>query len=545
MSLTLLNSPSTEQSRPEVKKALAGRFVGWTSRRLRFGIRTLFHGRMKLAICFLALLGLAGTYTLPTIRATLVGNQSVPPGIETDVVRRGPFQIVLSTSGQLDSARNAVVTNRVEWRTTILSVVPEGTIVKEGDIVCLLDSSRLEEMAKERQIHVTRAEADLRQAQEDLALQEAENERLLAQARLNVELAALDLEKYTEGVFRHEQLKLENECVEAEQTLAQSQEEYDFMRRLSMKGYRSQNELEQARLAVTKSEISLETAEEKQKVLEEYTYKRKVAELEGVDRKARFELERVKLLANLAMLQAKITVKARERRARIHRAYFERLQRNIAACTIRAPKDGQLVHVNDRRGRTHRVLIEEGAEVHFRQELFKFPELGQMKIDVRVHESHASFLKPGLPARIKVDALGGQLIPGTVNSISSVPLAGRRPNYHLREYLVVVHLDPQATAGFTLKPGMSGNVEIIVDHRDAVLQVPSYSVIPLAGRHVAFVATEKGIKRRFVEIGAASETGIEILDGLEEGETIVRSPRTDLADLLREIEAELAGVAEA
>ena len=47
----------------------------------------------------------------------------------TQKVRRGPFQIAVTERGTVYSSKNSILTNHVEGRTTIISIVPEGTIV--------------------------------------------------------------------------------------------------------------------------------------------------------------------------------------------------------------------------------------------------------------------------------------------------------------------------------------------------------------------------------------------------------------------------------
>ncbi|MCH7989046.1 MAG: efflux RND transporter periplasmic adaptor subunit [Planctomycetes bacterium] len=77
---------------------------------------------------------LAGTVILllylPTIRESLIGKSFDPSIYVTNEVRQGPFQISVTERGTVGSSRNSVLTNRVEGTTTIISIVPEGTIVK-------------------------------------------------------------------------------------------------------------------------------------------------------------------------------------------------------------------------------------------------------------------------------------------------------------------------------------------------------------------------------------------------------------------------------
>ena len=44
------------------------------------------------------------------------------------------------------------------------------------------------------------------------------------------------------------------------------------------------------------------------------------------------------------------------------------------------------------------MLIEEGAQIRQRQEIIKLPDVSQMIVEIRVHESHVLQIRPGLEA---------------------------------------------------------------------------------------------------------------------------------------------------
>ena len=57
-------------------------------------------------------------------------------------VKSGKHKIAVVEHGTLDSSRRIDVLSRVEVPTVILSILPEGTKVKPGDLVCELDRHR-------------------------------------------------------------------------------------------------------------------------------------------------------------------------------------------------------------------------------------------------------------------------------------------------------------------------------------------------------------------------------------------------------------------
>ena len=110
-----------------------------------------------------------------------------------------------------------------------------------------------------------------------------------------------------------------------------------------------------------------------------------------------------------------------------------------------------------------------------------------------------------------------------------MPVSGTWPNYDLKEYEAVIDLTADVQKVKKLKPGLTAEVEIQVQQLDSVLQVPVQAVVGVGDQHVAFVITQRGAEKRGVRIGQASDSAVEIVDGLEEGEQVVLNPRTRFA----------------
>ncbi len=469
--------------------------------------------------------------------SALVLGKSDAVTVKTVAVERGPMRVTLTESGHLDSANNLSVINHCEWSTTLLSIVPEGTHVEEGQIICELDSSRLRERADKELIDLTESEAALHQARQAVKMQQAENDRRIAAGEMRVDMAELDLREFKEGSFIQQQDEIEGECALAAEELTQAREKYEYAKRVSAKGYQTQSELESARLKVSRAEISLQKAQNKKKLLEDFTYGRTMAELEANLRNSRLELARTKLKAGLAMSQMRISEISRERRAQRDREYLDRLLRNIEACTIRAPQTGQIVYRIDSLRRSQPETIEEGIGVRYRQELMRVPDFSRMQVEIDIHESQISAVEEGLPVLVHVESLG-RTLRGVVDSVASIPSRRFRSNQIVREFETVIEITDDVTKEQGLMPGMSADVEILVSQRDSVLQLPVDSVIAIGSQQYAFVITENGPQARPVEIGETNDVSIEIVSGLSEGDHVVERPRIELADELIRLESQ-------
>lgn len=462
--------------------------------------------------------------------------------IITDRAVKAPFLVSIPVQGSVDSRKNAVLSSNVEGSTTIIKIVPEGTLVKEGEVVCLLDSSALREKEKQQQITVTQAEAALAQARELLEIQKAQNESDISAAKLAWDLALLDFEKYEQGEYPQLFKQGSGAVALAQEELLRAQENQEFTREQVKKGYRTQNDLEATRIAVKQAELKLQGAEEELKVLSNYTQKRTMAELRAAARELELELGRVKLKATSAETQAAKDVEAKDLTYAIEKEKQETLIKQIEACTLKAPQPGEVVYANlsgSRRGSSESSTIEEGGMVRERQAIINLPDITQMKVSCRVHESLIKYVRKGLKARIRVDAWPDETFNGEVAQVASVPMTGSWPNTDLREYASEVNLTDDVEKVRKLRPGLTAQVEVLVDNRDNVLQVPIQAVVAVADKQVAYVLQNNVPERREIKMGQSNQSHVEILDGVSEGEEVILNPKSRFARELAELEAAL------
>ncbi len=441
--------------------------------------------------------------------------------------------------GTLDSLGNSTLISGVEGTTTIITIIPEGTMVEKDQVVCQLDSALLREKAKQQEITVTQADSAEAQAKEKLEITRAQNQSDISAAELKRDLAQLDLTKYREGEYPQQVKELEASVAIAKEELIRATETYDFTKQQVKKGYKTQNDLEGNRIAKQQSEFKLQGAQEKLKVLEKFDFERKIKELEANASELIRELERVKLKAKSAETQALKDHEAQLLTCTAEREKFERLTKQVEACTMKAPQAGQVVYAVNKNARGGADQIEAGAVVRERQAIINMPDVTHMKVDCRIHESQIGNIRLGLPAKIKIDAFHDEVFQGVISDVSSVPIPGRWPNMDLKEYEAEIKLSDGTEVIKKLRPGLTAQVEILIDSRPDVVQVPLTAVLALGDRQVGFVLTDKGAERRDLTVGFKNQSHVEIKTGVTAGELIVTNPRSQLADQIGVIEAEL------
>lgn len=446
--------------------------------------------------------------------------------------------------GFLDSRKNASLVSLVEGSTTILSIVPEGTWVTAGEVVCELDSSALREKYNQQEIVTTQASAALAAAREALEIQKTQNESDIAAAKLKAELAALDLEKFISegGEYDQQEHSMEGNVAIAQEEYARAQETLAFITSQVKKGYASQNELEAARIAVRQAELKVRGAEELLAVLQNFTRKRTIAELAANAEESKRELKRVELKAESARTQCEKQAEAAQLTYDVEVEKLNRLKAQIDACILRAPQAGEVVYATNSgpngARRSEPIVIEPGITVRERQPIINLPDVTQMKVDSRVHESMIGAVRKGLKARVRVDAHPDEIFNGEVAHVSTVPMSGSWPNYDIREYATEIYLIDDVDKVSKLRPGLTAQVELLVDNRDNVLQVPMQSVITIADRQVAFVFKDGKAEPRIVKVGKANKSHLEIIEGISEGERVVMNPRSQFVDEIAKLEAD-------
>ena len=140
-----------------------------------------------------------------------------------------------------------------------------------------------------------------------------------------------------------------------------------------------------------------------------------------------------------------------------------------------------------------------------------------MELKVGVDEIDIPSVRQGQEAIIDVDALPTLQIEGEVTSICPVPAV----QAGLVTYEVTIALN--LPEGSEVKVGMSATADIIIDKRSNVLLVPSRAIkLDSQGNTVVDVMVDGQVQERPVVVGISDGYQTEIVDGLDEGELVVR-----------------------
>ena len=440
-------------------------------------------------------------------------------------VEEGPLTISVDTAGTISSSQAVVIKSEVEGRTTILSLAEEGVQVKAGDMLIELDSSELEDDRLEQDIVVQNADASFIQAREKVAVVKQEAEVDIDAAKVAHELALLELEKYIDpkGEYTQELLKAETKITIAEAKLQQATDKLDWSRKLKAEGFVTNSQFKADELTQRETQVELEIAQGELRLLKEFTYKGKLAELQSVVKQKAFELAKTEHNATSSVVDAEASLRAKEAALAREKDRLQKTLDQISKCRIEAPVDGMVVYATSNQPIWRSVEpLAEGGEVRERQELIRLPTTARMQADVKVHESMLKKVRSGLAVNITTEAMPERVFNGRVEKISVLPDSQSRwMNPDLKVYTCQVEIDGD-TAG--LRPGNSCRAEIMVEQFDEALYVPIQAVLRVDGEPTVYLKGPRGLEPRPIEVGLDNNRMIQIVSGLEPGEQVLLSP---------------------
>lgn len=186
-------------------------------------------------------------------------------------------------------------------------------------------------------------------------------------------------------------------------------------------------------------------------------------------------------------------------------------QAELAKTNIRAPFKGRL----DLRH------VSPGQYITSGQNLVRIVDKTALKLQYAVPERYLSDLALDKPVRFQTAAFPGKTFEGKVSFVSPVV------DVDTRTITVEAHFDNPNEA---LSPGLSGEVSQVLSVNPKALSVPEESLVATITGYQVYVIQDDKVKSREVMIGSRINGRVQILSGLEAGETVVARGQQSLRD---------------
>ncbi len=490
----------------------------------------------------------------PVIEAETQTDVSKP--VEIVKAKRGEIRNELQLSGTIEAESRVRVIPKISGQIISLSV-KEGDKVYKGDTLAVIEHEELDlavqqadatldsaktsysqaQQLAEIKVHtqvaqakaqLTAAEVSLQQVKE---LAELRTVTQIDQAEAGLKSLEANLEKIKSGARDEDRRQAEAGLTQAKANLANAENNYLRMQQLFNNGAISQQSIEnsQTQLDVVKAQHKI--ASEQLQLIDNGARDEDIQAMEAQVEQARAALRlakaqastktwetdialaqsqvetaqagltSVQALVNAKSWQAEITMtKTAHTQARIA---LQLAQKRMKDATITAPITGVV----------SQSFLDLGGMAVPTAPLFEIVDIDTVKAATDVIEGELSQLKLNQHASIYIDGINTPL-SGKITYISPTLQPVQRTAK------VEFHIDN--TDGM-LRPGMFAKVTVPVEVREDTILVPRTSLIEDAITKMQNVfVVEAGVsKRRPVEIGLARGGEIEILTGLNEGESVV------------------------
>lgn len=350
-----------------------------------------------------------------------------PAPVRNDVllhtVKREPLVVTVAEKGTLESADNRDIVCKVRagskgFASTINWVIDDGSRVKPGQLLMILDDSALKDQEENQQITVQTALAAKVKAEKDYEIAVKENQKNIATAESDLTKAVNALKDYTgldydparaalaavgggpaalgeAGTFRQKLDDLTGQVKLADSDLEQYRERSAWADRMVKLSYMSAAQAQAERSKLESQVEKLRSLQAQRKQLIDSTRNQELTNLVLARDIAQITLDQVVLAAEAKLVQF---AAEKQKCTSIYLQADETLREialQRAECKITAPDniepDSMVVYFRSESNRfgnsSSQGLIEQGAQVKEGQKLLRIPNLHRMQVNTKVHEA--------------------------------------------------------------------------------------------------------------------------------------------------------------
>lgn len=356
---------------------------------------------------------LAVVVIVATIAYMYAGSDGKTPTFRLARVQRGPIVSTVSSTGTLNAVITVQVGSQVSGQIKDLSA-DFNSEVQKGQVIARIDPENF-------QARVRQADAELAVARANVAIQRAAVERARAELE-NVRSALAAAKAQTE---------------KAGVSVANARRDLDRKRALYKKAVISESHIDDALAAYDQAQAQFNSAEAQQQAQ---------ASLVG-SRKAQLKMAQAQVKHALAQVK--------QREAALHNSKVD-----LEHTVIRSPLDGVVIKRSVDIGQTVAASLQAPTLFTIAQ------DLREMQVDTNVDEADIGRIQVGQRVTFTVDAFPGREFSGRVEQIRKAP----QTIQNVVTYTVVVSAENQDQR---LLPGMTANVQIVIEERRDVLKLPN------------------------------------------------------------------------
>lgn len=425
----------------------------------------------------------------PAAQAQATPTEEAATPIEVATVETGDIALIYSYTGNLESKDEVNIAPAATGR--IENVLVEvGDEVKAGDVIATIERDQYITQVRQAQAALTQAKLNLAKMEQGSRPEE------IAVAEASVELARAALADVA-TVDDNERTQAAAELARTQAALRAAQAEYD---KIAWAG--DVGDTPQA-IALEQATIAYENA------LARYNLDTNPS-----------DSQLAPLMAQLAQAELNLTLAKQPFReidfdlARVGieqaEAALELANLQLDETSIKAPFDGIIAE----------LYVTEGSTVGPQVPVALYVSK-EVEVAIEVEESRIGQIFQGQSASLQTTAYAGQEFPAAVTSIA--PVADRDTR------TFTVKITPVDGSGL-LRSGMFANVSLLAEEKKNTSLVPRSAVTRVNDQDIVYVVNGNTVEQRPVTTGLATDGQVEILSGVEPGETVVIAGQPNLTD---------------
>ena len=285
-----------------------------------------------------------------------------------------------------------------------------------------------------------------------------------------------------ESSFEQRKMELERQRIESRQLALEKRKAADLADVALVAANREKRRADEANKRGVMPEIDFEKAQDDLRNAE-LAHKHAVADADLFDERLAFEIRASEFDVNRQQL------------------FLDDLRRQVDDLAIKSPVSGI---VGD-------LLVDQKSAVSRDMPVMAVVDLSRFEIDAQIPESYADDLAIGMTAEVLV---GGDRFPGQLTAVS--------PEIVNNQVASRVRFSSDMPTNLRQNQRLTVRV-LLAEHNDVML-VQRGQFLDSGGGRIAYIVTEKGMaEKRRIETGARSLSAVEIVAGLEPGDTIVIS----------------------
>ncbi len=453
----------------------------------------------------------------------------LPPEAE---VRRETLRIRVELEGQVEAVhQHEIILRPEEWTTAsnwvIEQAVAHGAQVNQGDVLIEFDTTKLDRAIRDLRDEREQGALSLQQAEFQLAALEETTPLDREAARRALAMSEEDQAHFFERQRPMNLRQTEFSLRSARNSLEYAQEELAQLKKM----YEADDLVEEteaivlrrAKNSVAAAQMNFDAAQLRHDYAMEFSHPREVDRVRDRTVRQRLETERAEVTLPLALERQRLEVqKARQQHERSEER-LQHLEADRERMTVRAPSSGLVYYGKSTRGRFSDAgslsenLRPQGT-VQLNQVIMTVVEPQPVGLRLTVPEEQLHRMRIGLEGVAIPKGYPRLRLPVVVNELATIPL--RPGHFDARAQVTATEAAPRVLPGMVCEL----RFESYVAHDALTIPPEALQTDPHdPDQHYVYrVDAEDRPVRRDVEVGEQTDKHVEILEGLQAGDRVLR-----------------------